>query len=61
MKSNRTSIYKAILYGKNPYLTKCDRCGSIDLKTWELATRSADEPVSIFTRCNSCNLVICDR
>lgn len=29
-------------------------CKSTDVKTWEKATRSADEGVSIFFKCNKC-------
>ena len=33
---------------------KCKRCGKSKTKYWEMQTRSADEPMTIFIRCLNC-------
>lgn len=33
---------------------KCNRCGKSRTKYWEMQTRSADEPMTIFIRCLNC-------
>jgi transcription elongation factor S-II len=33
---------------------KCKRCGQSKTKYWEMQTRSADEPMTIFIRCLNC-------
>ena len=33
---------------------KCRRCGKSKTKYWEMQTRSADEPMTIFIRCLNC-------
>jgi len=33
---------------------KCKRCGKAKTKYWEMQTRSADEPMTIFIRCLNC-------
>ncbi len=59
-------MYAAILFGK-PEKTKtadtmkCERCKSNDLSSHEIATRSADEPVTIFIKCKKCLFVKCER
>jgi DNA-directed RNA polymerase subunit M/transcription elongation factor TFIIS len=58
--------YLAILLGKEKVnLVKsinCERpgCESDDVKTWEWATRAADEGVTIFHRCRKCQYVWMD-
>jgi transcription elongation factor S-II len=34
---------------------KCKRCGKSKTKYWEMQTRSADEPMTIFIRCLNCS------
>jgi transcription elongation factor S-II len=34
---------------------KCKRCGKSKTKYWEMQTRSADEPMTIFIRCLYCS------
>jgi len=33
---------------------KCNKCGKARTKYWEMQTRSADEPMTIFIRCLNC-------
>jgi DNA-directed RNA polymerase subunit M/transcription elongation factor TFIIS len=33
---------------------KCKRCGKAKTRYWEMQTRSADEPMTIFIRCLNC-------
>lgn len=33
---------------------KCNRCGKSKTRYWEMQTRSADEPMTIFIRCLNC-------
>ena len=33
---------------------KCKRCGKSKTRYWEMQTRSADEPMTIFIRCLNC-------
>ena len=33
---------------------KCNKCGKSKTKYWEMQTRSADEPMTIFIRCLNC-------
>jgi len=33
---------------------KCNRCGKSRTKYWEMQTRSADEPMTVFIRCLNC-------
>jgi DNA-directed RNA polymerase subunit M/transcription elongation factor TFIIS len=35
-------------------LFKCKRCGKSKTKHWEMQTRAADEPMTIFIRCLNC-------
>jgi hypothetical protein len=35
-------------------LFKCRRCGKSKTRHWEMQTRSADEPMTIFIRCLNC-------
>lgn len=55
--------YLAILLGKENISSiqtiQCDRagCDSSDIKTWEWATRAADEGVTIFHKCRKCKYV----
>ena len=35
-------------------LFKCRKCGKSKTKHWEMQTRSADEPMTIFIRCLNC-------
>lgn len=39
--------------GKDGFL-KCRRCGSLDVDMDAKQTRSADEPMTVFARCNGC-------
>jgi len=51
---------KSVLQGKNETKDKtvgifaCPRCKSFDVDTEQKQTRSADEPMTIFCTCNSC-------
>lgn len=36
-------------------LFKCKRCGKSKTRHWEMQTRSADEPMTIFIRCLNCS------
>lgn len=56
-------MYASILIGKSKstQTMRCDRCNSNDLSTHEIATRSADEPVTIFIKCKKCLFVKCER
>lgn len=56
--------YLAILLGKQKAKTtvhsiRCERpgCDSDDVRSWEWATRAADEGVTIFHKCRKCGYV----
>lgn len=61
---NKNNIYKTILHGGKQqtnlaYL--CEKCNSKNIRTYEIATRSADEPVTIFGTCLDCKHTFCDK
>jgi DNA-directed RNA polymerase subunit M/transcription elongation factor TFIIS len=40
--------------GEGCDMFKCNRCGKSKTRYWEMQTRSADEPMTIFIRCLNC-------